>query len=96
MIDGHQLGHQFQVKRINFCFSPPGVLNAGEQYGIEGLKQACARYCDIFITPQTACIILNSIEKYIHFKATKLVLTKVPQVESHSLVTDAAALTFYV
>ncbi|XP_064648492.1 serine-enriched protein-like [Lineus longissimus] len=81
------------------CITPEillGVLNAGEQYGIEGLKQACTRYCDVFLTPQTACVILKSVEKYIHFKATKLVLTKVLQYVDQNIGDMAGQRNFFL
>lgn len=63
---------------LRFSFSP-GVLNAADYYGLDELRAACTGFADTGggITVDTACALLASAERYIHYKCTKSLVQKV-------------------
>lgn len=56
-----------------------GVLNAADCYGLDELRAACTGFADTGggITVDTACALLASAERYIHYKCTKSLVQKV-------------------
>ncbi|XP_050421952.1 serine-enriched protein-like isoform X2 [Adelges cooleyi] len=55
-----------------------GVLNAADYYGLDELRAACTGFADAGgITVDTACALLASAERYIHYKCTKSLVQKV-------------------
>lgn len=56
-----------------------GVLNAADYYGLDELRAACTGFADTGggITVDTACALLASAERYIHYKCTKSLVQKV-------------------
>ncbi|XP_050537556.1 serine-enriched protein-like isoform X2 [Daktulosphaira vitifoliae] len=55
-----------------------GVLNAADFYGLDELRAACTGFADSGgITVDTACALLASAERYIHYKCTKSLVQKV-------------------
>lgn len=61
------------------CFFSSGVLNAADYYGLDELRAACTGFADTGggITVDTACALLASAERYIHYKCTKSLVQKV-------------------
>ena len=55
----------------------PGLMNAADHYGIEELKRACIGFVDNCISTDTVCSLLNTAEKYIQYKPTKLLVRKI-------------------
>lgn len=56
-----------------------GVLNAADYYDLDELRAACTGFADTGggITVDTACALLASAERYIHYKCTKSLVQKV-------------------
>ncbi|CAO1362672.1 unnamed protein product [Diamesa hyperborea] len=54
-----------------------GVMNAADYYGLEELKKACSGFVQCCITVDTVCALLASAERYIQYKCTKTLVTKV-------------------
>lgn len=61
------------------CIVSSGVLNAADYYGLDELRAACAGFAETGggITVDTACALLASAERYIHYKCTKSLVQKV-------------------
>ena len=53
-----------------------GLMNAADHYGLEDLKLACIQFMEQCISIDTVCSLLNSAEKYIQYKSTKILVQK--------------------
>jgi len=52
-------------------------MNGADYFGLEELRQICTQYSQRCVNVDTACSILCSAERYIHYKATKIFVQKV-------------------
>lgn len=54
-----------------------GLTNAADHYGLEELKVACRGFLDKCMSNDTVVALLSSAEKYIQYKATRILVQKI-------------------
>lgn len=61
-----------------------GLTNAADHYGLEELKVACRGFLDKCMSNDTVVALLSSAEKYIQYKATRILVQKIFEYVDHN------------
>lgn len=72
-------------------------MNAADYYGLDELKRACSGFVQCCINVDTVCALLSTAERYIQYKCTKTLVSKVAILRAcqYSNITAALAPTLF-